>query len=270
MSLEEREGVVDRLTEKGVVIGGTWFGFSKHLKGPSLTETHLGHKVTVLFHTYMERPYIDVVKAIGEKVPGWKPPENPKGGSWMGGGRRFSPEELALKREEGVRIARSVAVDKAIAVVRDGIAVEKIAPLARVIEGYLLSGQFSPLGSARELEKPSAPVRPSSAPALAPAAHDVPPEAPGATKAPPSGQEVRSPAAVTRTRRPDPKVVNALFNEAKVAGLVSDWNGYLALCRGVVKSVVKSPYGLTAQEFAQVEVVLRGRLGGSASRGKVA
>ena len=70
MSLEVQEGVVDRLTEKGVVLGGTWFGFSKHLKGPQLTETHLGHKVTVLFHTYMERPYIDVVKAIGEKVPG--------------------------------------------------------------------------------------------------------------------------------------------------------------------------------------------------------
>ena len=69
MSLEEREGVVDRLTEKGVVLGGTWFGFSKHLKGPSLTEAHLGHKVTVLFHTYMERPYIDVVKAIGLEHP---------------------------------------------------------------------------------------------------------------------------------------------------------------------------------------------------------
>ena len=112
MSLEEQEGVVDRLTEKGVVVGGTWFGFSMHLKGPRLTEAHLGHKVTVLFHTYMERPYIDVVKAIGEKVPGWKPPESPKNGSWGGQGRRISPEEIALKREDGVRIARSVAVQR--------------------------------------------------------------------------------------------------------------------------------------------------------------
>lgn len=188
----------------------------------------------------------------------------------MGGGRRFSPEELTLKREEGIRIARSVAVDKAIAVVRDGIAVEKVAPLARVIEGYLLSGQFSSLESDREHEKPSIAVPPPSAPARVPAAHDVPPKAPGAPTAPPSGQGARSPAAGTRTRRPDPKVVNALFNEAKVAGLVADWNGYLALCRGVLKSVVKSPYGLTTQEFAQVESVLRGRLGGKASQGKVA
>ena len=92
MSLEEQEGVVDRLTEKGVVLSGTWFGFSKHLKGPRLTEAHLGHKVTVSFHTYMERPYIDIVRAIGEKLPGRKPSENPKSGSWGGGGRRLSPK----------------------------------------------------------------------------------------------------------------------------------------------------------------------------------
>lgn len=263
MSLEEQEGVVDRLTEKGVVVGGTWFGFSKHLKGPSLTEAHLGHKVTILFHTYMERPYIDVVKAIGEKVPGWKPPENPKGGSWMGGGRRLSPEELALKREEGVRIARSVAVDRALAAVRDGIAVEKIVPLALVIEGYLLSGKFPSLGNATGSEKPPVSSKPASAPAPASASTDVAKEQ---AQAKPSEKEKPPPSTVARTRRPDPKAVNALFNEAKLAGLVADWNTYLALCRGVVRSQVKSPYGLTTQEFAKVESDLRGRL----ARGKVA
>lgn len=263
MSLEEQEGVVDRLTEKGVVVGGTWFGFSKHLKGPSLTEAHLGHKVTILFHTYMERPYIDVVKAIGEKVPGWKPPENPKGGSWMGGGRRLSPEELALKREEGVRIARSVAVDRAIAITRDGIAVEKIAPLAQMIEGYLLSGKFPHAGNAIEKEKPPVNSKPQPAPAPVPASLNGPKEAPEAST---SAKEVRPPAAGPRTRRPDPKLVNALFNEAKLAGLVSDWSSYLALCCVVLKSQVKSPYGLTIQEFAKVDSDLRGRL----ARGKVA
>ena len=262
MSLEEREGIVDRLTEKGVVLGGTWFGFSKHLKGPRLTESHLGHKATVLFHTYMERPYIDVVKAIGEKAPGWKPPENQKGGSWGGGGRRFSPEEVALKREEGVRIARSVAVDRAIAIARDGIAVEKIAPLAQVIEGYLLSGKFPPLETAPEKvlpvgSKPHSPAAPAS----------LPPDDPdGSGHAAPSEKDPRPSASVSRSRRPDPKAVNALFNEAKLAGLVGDWSTYLALCRGVVRSQVKSPYGLTTQEFAKVESDLRGRL----PRGKVA
>jgi len=268
LSLEEQEGVVDRLTEKGVVVGGTWFGFSKHLKGPRLTESHLGHKVTVLFHTYMERPYIDVVKAIGEKVPGWTPPAKPKGASWMGQGRRFSPEELALKRDEGVRIARSVAVDRAIAITKEGIAVERIAPLAQVIEGYLLTGKFSEMESAREAEKPPVSAKPLSVPTPAPQPESDPKEQAQAT---PSAKEERSSATVSRTRRPDPKVVNALFNEAKVAGLVSDWSTYLAVCRGVVKSQVKSPYGLSAPEFARVESVLRGRLaGGSAPRGKVA
>lgn len=267
MSLEEREGSLDQVSDNGILLSGARLSYSKWFEGERPTEDALGRVIRVVVDAGDKCAFLKKVLRIGEKLSGWKRPENPKGGPWVGGGRRMSPEELVLKREEGIRIARSVAVDKAIAVVRDGIAVEKIAPLARVIEGYLLSGQFSPLGSTREPEKPSTPVRPSSAPALAPAAHDVPSEAP---KAPPSGQEARPPAAGSRTRRPDPKVVNDLFNEAKVAGLVSDWNGYLALCRGVVKSVVKSPYGLTAQEFAQVEVALRGRLGGSASRGKVA
>ena len=268
MSLEQKEGVVDRLTEKGVFLDGTWFGFSKYLKGPRLTEAHHGHKVTVLFRTYLERPYIDVVKAIGEKVPGWKPPENPKGGSWMGQGRRLSPEELALKRDEGVRIARSVAVDRAIAITRDGVALEKVAPLAQRIEGYLLTGKFPEMGDAVDEEAPSVGSTPSPAPAPVPQSPIVP-KAPGHTQA--SEKESRSPASAPRTRRPDPKAVNALFNEAKVGGLVSDWSAYLALCRGIVKSPVKSPYGLSFAEFAKVESSLRGRLaGGSASRGKVA
>jgi hypothetical protein len=268
VSLEEREGVVDRLTEKGVFLGGTWFGFSKHLKGPRLTEAHLGHKATVLFHTYMERPYIDVVKAIGEKVPSWTPPANPKGASWMGQGRRFSPEELALKRDEGVRIARSVAVDRAIAITKEGIAVEKIAPLAQAIEGYLLTGKFSEVESASEGQKPPVSSPPPTVPTPASPSLSDPKER---AQAPSSAKEERPSATVSRTRRPDPKAVNALFNEAKVAGLISDWNSYLALCRGVVKSQVKSPYGLSAPEFARVESVLRGRLaGGNAPRGKVA
>jgi hypothetical protein len=272
LSLEEREGVVDRLTEKGVVIGGTWFGFSKYLKGPRLTEAHLGHQVTVLFRTYQERCFIDVVKAIGEKVPGWtpkaSPPANPKGHSWMGQGRRLSPEELALKRDEGVRIARSVAVDRAIAVLRDGVAVERIAPLAELFEGYLLSGRFSSMGSAAERTLPPAAqaLSSASAPAQLPSGDPTRP-----VPASPSENEERpSASSVSRTRRLDPKAVNALFNEAKLGGLVSDWSGYLTLCRGVLKSGVKSPYALSATDFARVETALRDRLGGSAPRGKVA
>ncbi len=262
MSLEEQEGVVDRLTEKGVVVGGTWFGFSKHLKGPSLTEAHLGHKVTVLFHTYMERPYIDVVKAIGEKVPGWKPSESSKNGSWGGQGRRISPEEIALKREDGVRIARSVAVDRAISLLKEGIAVEQIAPMAQVIEGYLLTGKFPEVGKAKDQDRPSS--VPKSLPPQEPAPSPRDPK--GAASVSSEGSKVRSSSAAPRTKRPEPKAVNALFNEAKRAGLLSDWSGYIALCRGVLKSQAKSPYSLTVLEFTQVESDLHARL----ARGKVA
>jgi hypothetical protein len=262
MSLEEQEGVVDRLTEKGVVLSGTWFGFSKHLKGPKLTEAHLGHKVTVLFHTYMERPYIDIVRAIGEKVPGWKPPENPKNGSWGGGGRRLSPEELALKRDEGVRIARSVAVDRAIALLEKGLRLEKIAPLARVVEGYLLTGSFSGMESAQEKEAPAPPVSATPTEVQAQAPSDR--VAPAALPAP--AKETRSALRGSGLKRPDPKAVNALFNEAKRAGFLSDWSDYLTVCREMLRSHVKSPYGMTVQEFARVEADLRGRL----ARGKVA
>lgn len=263
MSLEEQEGVVDRLTEKGVVLSGTWFGFSKHLKGPQLTEAHLGHKVTVFFHTYMERPYIDIVRAIGEKVPGWKPPENPKTGFWGGGGRRISPEELALKREDGVRIARSVAVDRAIALLEKGLELEKIAPLARMVEGYLLTGSFPQAGNAQVKEAPTPPAGatpPQEQQAQAPSESGTP-------SAPPtSAKETRSAPKGSGSKRPDPKVVNALFNDAKRAGLLSDWSGYLAVCREMLRSQVKTPYGLSVQEFARVEADLRGRL----ARGKVA
>ena len=261
MSLEEQEGVVDRLTEKGVVLGGTWFGFSKHLKGPRLTEAHLGHQATVLFHTYMERPYIDVVKAIGEKVPGWKPPENPKSGSWGGQGRRMSPEEIALKREEGVRIARSVAVDRAISLLKEGIGVEEISSLAQAVEGYLLSGKFPVAGNPPKQDVPRPPASPLPAPEPVPASYDPK----GAASASSGDSKARS-AGVPRTKRPDPKAVNALFNEAKRAGFLSDWGGYVTLCRGILKSPAKSPYGLTALEFTQVESDLRARL----ARGKVA
>jgi hypothetical protein len=262
MSLEEQEGVVDRLTEKGVVVGGTWFGFSKHLKGPGLTEAHLGHKVTVLFHRYEDRPYIDVVKAIGEKVPGWKPPESPKNSSWGGPGRRMSPEELALKREDGVRIARSVAVDRAISLLKEGIAVEKIAPLAQVIEGYLLSGKFPEAGKTAKQDPPSAMPKPTPPKEPAPS----PSDSKGVATASREDSKARSPSAASRTKRPDPKAVNALFNEAKRAGLLSDWSAYIAFCRGVLKSQAKSPYSLTVLEFTQVESDLRARL----ARGKVA
>ena len=256
MSLEEQEGVVDRLTEKGAVLSGTWFGFSKHLKGPRLTEAHLGHKVTVAFHTYMERPYIDIVRAVGERVPGWKPPENPKSGSWGGGGRRMSPEELALKREEGVRIARSVAVDRAIALLDKGFSPDKIAPLAKVVEGYLLTGSFPESGGAPVKEPP--PPLVSAAPTQEPA--NAPPDRVRPAAPPASTEEKRPTPRASGSKRPDPKAVNALFNDAKRAGILSDWSGYLAVCREMLRSQVKSPYGITVQEFARVEADLRGRL----------
>ena len=147
MSLEEREGVLDQVTEKGILLSGARLSYSKWFEGDRPTEDALGQKITVVVDRTENWQYLKRVLTIGEKVTGWKPPEAAKSGSWGGGGRRMSPEEVELKRAERIQIARSVSIDRAIDMAEKGISIEKIAPQARVIEEYLLSGKF-PIGAA--------------------------------------------------------------------------------------------------------------------------
>src|SRR5258706_5365036 len=114
MSLEEREGTLDQVTEKGIVLGGARLSYSKWFEGDRPTEDLLGRKIQVVVDAGEKCTFLKKIVQIGQKTEGWTPPEPGNRGSFGGGGgRRFSPEELQLKRDEGIRIARSVAVDRA-------------------------------------------------------------------------------------------------------------------------------------------------------------
>lgn len=264
MSLEEREGVVERLTERGLWLSGTHLVYSKWYDGDRLSEEDVGRSVSVVVDVSNGREYLKRVKALGEKSPDWKPPERPPNkGFFPGPGRRMSPEELTLKRDEGVRIARSVAIDRAITLADRGITVEKIAPHARAVEEYLLTGRLpteaSASGNGTPKEVPPAEPHPRS-PAPAPPPEDPPgPPAPSARK----GATEPPTQAVSRSRRLPSLAVNDLFNEAKRAGLVADWKDYLSLIEGVLKAKAKSAYHLSREEFAKVESHVRARLAGS-------
>src|SRR5438045_258306 len=123
MNLEERQGTLERLTEKGVVLSGTWFGYSKYLKEEPLGEAHLGCPITVLAHSFNEKLYVDRIVSIGAKMPGWNPPVPSAKGFFGGAGRRMSPEEIDLKKAERLQIARSVAIDRAILLVEKGLTI---------------------------------------------------------------------------------------------------------------------------------------------------
>ena len=254
MNLEERQGTLERLTEKGVVLSGTWFGYSKYLKGEPLGETHLGCPVTVLVHEFNEKLYIDRVKSIGGKIPGWKAPEAPARGFFGGAGRRMSPEELELKKAERVQIARSVAIDRAIQLVEKGLSIEKIAAQTHAIEEYLKTGVLPRVSQGTGVSTlPAAPNRPAEPePPVSEVPHDpasLPPE-PKKNVANRPGRPARLPS----------KAVNELFNQAKRAGLVEGWSDYEKLIRGVLKVEGKSPYTLTALEFSAVEAFLKPRI----------
>jgi hypothetical protein len=139
MPLEERQGVLDRATEKGILLGGVPLSYSKWFQGDRLSEDALGRTVTVLVDRTDKGLFVKKVVSVGEK-----PPEPPKGG--LGGAafpRRLSPEELELKRAERVQIARSVSLDRAIELSAKGLSLERIAPTVKAIEEYRLSGRLS-------------------------------------------------------------------------------------------------------------------------------
>src|SRR6185295_15520103 len=131
VAIEKRDGILDQISEKGIVLSGARLSYSKWYEGDRPTDDLLGCKIRVVVDAGEKCTFLKQIVQVGEKSEGWTPPEPGKKGSFGGGGgRRFSPEELELKREEGVRIARSVAVDRAITMVRDGVSIEQIAPFA--------------------------------------------------------------------------------------------------------------------------------------------
>ena len=87
------------------------------------------------------------------------------------------------------------------------------------------------------------------------------PAPPPATPKPPPTSEKKpnSPPGTAAPKKAGTQAVNALFNEARRAGTVRDWKDYEALVREILKSAVKSPYGLTIEEFSRVELSLRPR-----------
>lgn len=259
MSTQLREGILDGLTGNGVVLSGARLGYSKWFEGERLTEAALGHTLRVVVDAGEKMTFLKKVILVGEKVPGWSPPQRiEKSGPWGGGGfRRISPEELELKREEGVRIARSVSIDRAIQMAEKGIAIEKVAPLARVVEEYLLQGRLP--GPAAAARSPEVPPDPSRREGSTPVSDGVAPSAPPPGEAAPE-EPAPVPPKASRPKRPTSQEVNGLFNEARRANLVVDWKAYEALIRRIVGAEVKSPYSLTAEEFSRVVAYLQPRI----------
>jgi hypothetical protein len=169
----------------------------------------------------------------------------------------LSPEELALKKDEGIRIARSVAVDRAITMVKEGITIGEIASLAAAVEEYLLKGVLpkggGPVKTALESLPPQAP------------ANAVPSTSPESPRPPASATEA-APKAGARPKRLASQTVNALFNEALRGGVVGDWTDFLQIVEDVLKVKGKSPYQLDIPSFEKVVSVIRAKLGqGSAA-----
>jgi hypothetical protein len=253
--IEERDGTLDQVTEKGILLSGARLSYSKWFEGGRPTEDALGCKIRVVVEVGEKVTFLRKVLQLGGKMVGWKPPEPSQRGFGGGGGRRYSPEELELEIAKGVRIARSVAVERAIIMVEKGITIEKIAGLASAVEAYLLKGE---LPQAPKADLPEAPGKTGAEPS--PSANTVKVAPEGGPPAAPAKKE-SSPSAPAKPKRLASRSVNLLFNEARQGGLVADWNDYLALIQNVLRVAIKSPYHLGVQDFAQVESFVKSKLG---------
>jgi len=262
MSLEEREGTLDLVSDKGILLSGARLSYSKWFEGERPTQDSVGCKVRVLLDVGDRCSFLKRILAIGEKAVGWKPPEPGKKGFFGGGGgRRFSAEEIQLKVEEGIRIARSVAIDRAITMVERGVTIERIAPLASAVEEYILKGKLPAQASAPAEEAP-AKVTPQRRAITPPkAASSAHPES--ASPAAPTSEAI--PPKPARPKRLAAKAVNSLFNEALRGGLVDDWHDFVAKMEEVLKFRVKSPYHIDLALWAKFDTFVRSKLGHSSA-----
>ncbi len=248
MGIETRSGTLDSVTEQGIVLGGERLSYSKWFEGPRPEASALGRVLCVRVDAGEKFTFLKRVLTMGEPSPGWKPPEIPPKGSTGGGfGRfagRFSPEELTLKREEGLRIARSVAIDRALTMAEKGIPFEKVADLASAVEAWLLRGVSTPAGQ----PVPAMPVPP-------PGVHPAGPTPPSLQKAPPLEKAPAPPAPRPAKKAPrlEPRAVSSLFNEALRGKLVAGWPEFREVLSGLLGHEVKDPYRLSLDEYAQVK-----------------
>jgi hypothetical protein len=258
VSVEEREGTLDRVNDKGILLSGARLSYSKWFEGDRPTEDQVGCTIRVVVDAGEKVSFLKKVLHIGDRAPGWKPPENSEKNSWGGGGRRLSPEELGLKQDEGTRIARSVAIDRAISMVDKGIPLQKVADLALALEAYILKGELPRGANAPEPEVPEkkGPVNPASQ-SPAKSVSIANPERPR----PPASAKEAAPPVSAKPHRLAAKLVNALFNEALRGGLVDDWSDYVAYAEDVLKVQIKNVYQLDVPAFARVETLIRSKLG---------
>ena len=261
MAIEQRDGVLDQITEKGIVLSGSRLSYSKWFQGEQPTDDLLGCKIRVVVDACEKCTFLKKIVQIGQKTEGWTPPEPGNKGSFGGGGgRRFSPEELQLKRDEGIRIARSVAVDRAITMVKEGVSIEEIAPFAAAVEEYLLKGTLpkGPVSVGKEAPKGAAPEKPSALSSVG--------QPSKAQRTVPTASAPKTDATsdqAPKTKKVSPLAVNALQKEAMRAGLVADWKDFHDVFRNVLRQEVKTPYSLTVEEFTKVESFVRSKLGHS-------
>jgi hypothetical protein len=263
VSIAEKDGVLDQVTDKGIILDGNRLSYSKWFEGNRPTEDDLGCRIRVVVDVGTKCSFVKRVVQIGAKVEGWKPPEPSQRGFGGGGvGRRFSPEELDLKREEGTRIARSVAIDRAISMVEKGIQIEKIADLASALEAYILTGELPLTAKAVKPEVPAEDrtvLPPSASPAKsAPIVH---PE----SSRPPASAKEAAPKAGAKPKRLASQAINALFNEALRGGVVEDWADFLQIVEDVLKVKGRSPYQMDVPSYLRVEAVIRTKLGKSSA-----
>jgi hypothetical protein len=259
MSLEEKEGVLDRVTEKGILLSGARLNYSKWFEGERPKEDLLGCKIRVVVDVGDKCSFVKKILHVDGKAAGWKPPESPEKGSFGGGGRRLSPEELELKLQEGKRIARCCAVERAVDMAKQGVAIENIAANARLLEEYFTSGKL-PVEAITP--KPEAPVMEPPLP-LTSAVPAEPAPSTNPQSSPAAVPVIGAAAKPPRPKRLAAKLVSSLFNEALRGGLVDDWTDFLAEIERVLKVQIRNPYQIAPSDFAKVEAVFRSKLGSS-------
>lgn len=144
MNVETIKGTVEEITKYGVIIDGTEYKYSKYFKGERFDDSHVGTEVTIHVDHHAKGEYIVDPKDA-------KPAKAPRPGPAPAPRRSTLPEE-------GVRIARSVAFDKAISIVHHGLDWSKVKAVAKQIESCILTGD----SGATETPKEAKPKRVAS------------------------------------------------------------------------------------------------------------
>lgn len=250
MDKKELKGFVERLTEKGFICAGSWVGYSKFYKGTRFTDEHIGCPVTLVVHEYQDRLYADRVTALGDKDPNFTPsaPPSSEARTSSGSFRRLDPEELELKKLEGPRISRSVALQWATTYgVQKDLSFEGILALASAFARFVFTGEVSAHEASPGNETPKSP------------GSEVPPAEPTqASEKTPNDAGTRTDS---RWKGKDTKTkVNDLFNVARAAGIVENWPKWTQGINLILGRELGSPYDLTPDEYAQVEAFVRDRL----------